>query len=58
MGILCLPEQLVVAGTVAGVVVGVVQLALVAEVFGMDDDGGDSLSGAGNVDCGEVVGFG
>ena len=57
MGILCLPEQLVVAGTVAGGVVGVVRLALVAEVFGMDD-GGDSLSGAGNVDCGEVVGFG
>ena len=54
MGILCLPEQLVVAGTVAGGVVGVVRLALVAEVFGMDD-GGNSLSGAGNVDCG---GFG
>ena len=54
MGTLCLPEQLVVAGTVAGGVVGVVR---VAEVFGKDG-GGDSLSGAGNVDCGEVVGFG
>ena len=29
----------------------------VAEVFGMDD-GGDSWSDAGNIDCGEVVGFG